>query len=829
MRELISIVGRDVRYALRFWQKSPGVSVPALVSLTLTVGAAAAVFTVFDALLWRSLPVKSPSELYAVALPDRDANVSPPYFSYPFYTSLNSSLPADATFIASSVTISPGVNVAQGSTTTRLRAELVSGNYFQVLGVAARLGRVFSADDDRAPGAHPVVVLSHSAWLRAFGGRDDIVGQSIRVNGQPFSVVGVASQEFFGTRTGFVPDLWAPLTMTVPMSGGTVSLSPNTNYVELMARIPPGAKVGSLQADFSAAHHRWLGSVNPRSVGSRANEYRLVPAGAGLSLLRGQYQQPLTILLGMVTVLAVVAYTNVANLLLARGVARRKELAVRLSLGATRARLVRQSLVECAVLTGTSGLLAGGTSVLLGRFLLSYVPVMTGGSQFAAGWRTFVFVALAGVAGTALFAAVQLRPARSADLAQDLKRAAAGGGGATSDYPVQSVLTILQVVLSLVLVAASLVLGRSLSNLMASDTGFRRDNVLVAALDPGKSGYTDERAGVFYDALLERVQALPGVDDAALASYGSLSGLLPAGTRFLNTAMHGEGRDLQPNEDATVYINIVTPDYFANIGPRLLRGRDFSKDDRRGGSPVAVVNEAAAKFFFGADDPIGRRIGSGSAGPATIEIVGVVRDAKYLNIREDPRRTVYRPLSQAPRSLMTLHVSTRADPAATAPLVEREVRALDPTVPLFQVQSMRGRIDDSLRQERLMAALGRALGTLGSLLAMIGLYGVVNYAVVRRTRDIALRMALGATPRRIMVAVFRRTLVLALAGIVVGVPCAVLMLRLFGTFLYGVTSTEPMLIATASFSLVAIAVAAGLLPAWRASRIDPISALRQSE
>ena len=207
----------------------------------------------------------------------------------------------------------------------------------------------------------------------------------------------------------------------------------------------------------------------------------------------------------------------------------------------------------------------------------------------------------------------------------------------------------------------------------------------------------------------------------------------------------------------------------------------------------------------------------------------MVRDAKYLNIREDPRRTVYRPLSQAPRSLMTLHVSTKGDPAAVAPLVEGEVRALDPTVPLFQVQSMRGRIDDSLRQERLMAALGRALGTLGSLLAMIGLYGVVNYAVVRRTRDIALRMALGATPRRIMVAVFRRTLILALAGIIVGVPCAVLMLRLFGTFLYGVTSTEPMLIATASFSLVAIAVAAGLLPAWRASRIDPIDALRQSE
>jgi predicted permease len=733
LRETISIVGRDVRHALRFWLKSPGVSVPALASLTLTIGAAAAVFTVFDALLWRALPVKSPSELHAVALPDRDANVSPPYFSYPFYTSLSTTLP-DLTFIASSVTISPGVNVAQGSTTTRLRAELVSGNYFQVLGVSARLGRVFSADDDRAPGAHPVVVLSHSAWLRDFAGRDDIVGQSILVNGQPFSVAGVASQEFFGTRTGFVPDLWAPLTMTVEMSGGAGSLSPNTNYVELMARIRPGAQLGSLQADFSATHHRWLGSVHPRSVGSRANEYRLVPAGAGLSLLRGQYRQPLTMLLGMVSVLVVVAYANVANLLLARGVGRRKELAVRLSLGATRARLVRQSLVECAVLTGTSGLLAWGTSVLLGRFLLSYVPVMIGGSQFAAGWRTFVFVALAGVAGTAVFAAVQLRPARSADLAHDLKRAAAGGGGATSDFPVQSVLTILQVVLSLVLVAASLVLGRSLSNLMASDMGFRRDNVLVAALDPGKSGYSDERAEVFYDALLDRVRALPGVNDTALASYGSLSGLLPAGTRFLNTAMHGEGRDLQPNEDATVYLNIVTPDSFANIGPRLLRGRDFSKDDRRGGLPVAVVNEAAAKFFFGADDPIGRRIGSGQSGPATIEIVGVVRDAKYLNIREDPRRTVYRPLSQAPRSLMTLHVSTKADPAAVAPLVEREVRALDPTVPLFQVQSMRGRIDDSLRQERLMAALGRALGTLGSLLAMIGLYGVVNYAVVRDAR-----------------------------------------------------------------------------------------------
>ncbi len=825
-RECLVRTGRDLRYAVRGWRKTPGVTLTAVLSLTLTQGAATAVFTLCDGLLWRALPVAAPHELHAVAVPGQDPNLAPRYFSYPFYRHLREVPPPGATFIASSVAVSPGITVRRGKAATRLRAELVSGNYFQVLGVGARLGRLLTDDDDRVVGAHPVVVLSYPAWQRTFGGRGDIVGQTLQVNGTLFSVVGVAAEGFFGTRRGFTPDVWAPIALTAAISAAVTSPTTDTNYLELIARVAPATAVGALEGTFAANYDGWRRSVQTVSGTSPPTRFALVPAGGGLSLLRGQYAQALAVLLAMVVTLVAIAYANVTNLVLARSVSTRKERAVRASLGATGGDLAWQSLINGAVLAGGSGLLAWAAAIVMGRAILSYVPTTAADAQFSPGVRTVLFIAMAAALATVLFGVAQSRTRRGR-LAEDLKRASAGAGGAAGHVRIQTTLTVLQVALSLVLVAASLVLGRSLSNLWAVDPGFHRENVFLATLDPGKSGYPADRVPGFYDRVLERLRAVPRVQSAALASHGSLSGLLPAGTRFVNTSMHAEGHDLPPDRDATVYLNVVTPGYFGRFGPTLLRGRDFSSADRAEGTEVAVINEAAAAFFFGDIDPIGKRIAAGRTGPGTMEVVGLVRDAKYLDLREPSRRTVYRPFGQAPRSLMTLHVRTAGDPGTLVPLAAREIQAIDPAVPLFQVQTMRHRIDDSLQREHLMAALGRALGTLGALLAMVGLFAVVNYTVAQRTREIALRMALGATPGLILATVVRRTAGLALIGIVVGVPVALFTLRAFGSFLYGVTGSDPGLLSLTAALLIVMATTAGLVPAWRASRVDPVTALRQ--
>jgi predicted permease len=390
----------------------------------------------------------------------------------------------------------------------------------------------------------------------------------------------------------------------------------------------------------------------------------------------------------------------------------------------------------------------------------------------------------------------------------------------------QTLLSTVQVALSIVLVSAALLSGKSLHNLRKVDTGFSQDDVLLAAMDPAKSGYSEDRTRAFYETLRRTLAVQPGVRGVGFASYGSLSAVLAAGSRFSNSSMHADGQVLQPGEDSTVWLNIVTPGYFDAVGLPLRRGRDFGTQDGPGRTRVAVISEAAARFFFGTADPIGRRIGGGQGGPADTEVVGVVPDAKYLDLREAPRRVVYRPHAQSSRSLMTVHLRSNRNAGTLLPIVMREARSLDAGVPIFQVQTMRERMDDSLRQERLVSALGGGLSILGSLLAALGLYAVVSYAVARRTRELAVRVALGASPSHIFSSVMRRTLRLAVAGIALGVPAALIAARLFGSFLFGVTGNEPVAFLVAASALGLIAIVAGYVPARRATRVDPLTALR---
>jgi putative ABC transport system permease protein len=825
----ISSLRQDVRHAVRLWCHSPGLSLAILTSLTLSVGAATAVFTIFDVLLLRPLPVRAAHELYAVgASSGANPNLNPRYFSLEFYKHVTETDPAFHGLFASTTVVSSGVHLSADGSAARLRAELVSGNYFRVLGISARLGRTISEDDDRSLGAHPVVVLSDGAWRRWFNRRTDIVGHIVRLNGSQYTVIGVMGERFFGTRVGFTPDLWAPLSMTSQMAGDPKP-GKNSNYIELMLRVAPNDSRIVLENALTAADRQWLVSASTarrNADGSQLPTLRLLPAGGGLSLLRGQYAQPLVILLSGVIALMIIACANVANLLLSRGMARQREMAIRLAQGATRMRLTRQLVTECLVLAFTGGTLGWFAAMVMGRGLNSFLPASASAGQFSPSARAFLFTAGTVTLAGLVFGLIPSRLAARLDLNQALRSDTIGRRVVFRRVDGQSALSAIQVALSLALVIAAVLFARTLHNMRSVDTGFQQEHVLLAALDPIKSGYSEERARILYDELLTRLRAQAPVRAAGLASYGSLSGVMAAGTRFLNTEMHAARQALPPAADAIVYINHVTPGYFDAVGMAIRRGRDFASYDASSSPSVAIINETAARYFFGSSDPLGQRIGQGRSGPAALEVVGVVNDAKYLNLREEPRRIVYRPHAQAFQSLMTLHVRAAGDPSNLGPVVMREAHALDPALPVFNVQTMRERMDDSLRQERLVATLAGALGILGTLLAVVGVYGVVNYGVTRRKRELAIRVAVGASERHVMWSVLNRALLIALGGLALGIPLALISTTMYGTFLFGVTGMDPAVISAVAIGVVLLTVAAGSIPARGALRIDPLVALR---
>jgi predicted permease len=387
------------------------------------------------------------------------------------------------------------------------------------------------------------------------------------------------------------------------------------------------------------------------------------------------------------------------------------------------------------------------------------------------------------------------------------------------------VLTVVQVALAIVLVIASGLFARTLQNLEAVDMGFRRDNVLLASVDPAKSGYTRSRTTIFFDQLIERVLAHNGIDAVGLASHGSLSGVLPAGTRFISNQMHAAGLTARSGEDLTVYSNFVTGGYFESVGISLLRGRVFTESDRPENIQVAILNEAAAQLLLGTQDPIGKRIGRGRQGSADIEVVGLVENAKYMSVREAPRPTAYFPFRGG--SPMTMHVKASADSASVLRVIEQELRGLDPTLPLFQVQTIEARVDDALRQERLLATLSTIMSVVGTLIATVGLYGLISFSVLQRTREIGIRIAVGAEPRHILLMILRRAFVLVAIGMCVGLPLAVSSVRVAASVLYGVSPSDPLTATGAMILLTAVGVSAGLVPARYAARTDPCSALRQ--
>jgi predicted permease len=820
---------QDVRYGLRALRRNPGFTATALLTLALGVGATTTVFTFVDRLLLRPLPVAAPEQLHALGAPGRDLNLNPSYFSYPFYQHLRQVSPQFSGLIASTFTVSVNANFGGGGA-EQARAELVSGNYFAVLGVPAAAGRALTPEDDVTPGAHPFVVLSYDYWQRRFAGASNVVGLDVSLNGHAFTVVGVAARGFFGTRVGGGPDMWAPAAMAEEVA----QMSPEqrgNNWLELMARLASGADLRQAAAAASLIRQQWLDAEDatagrPASQRQTSN-LQFTPAGRGLSLLRAQYERPLKILMAAVGLLLSLACANVATLLLARASARNREIAIRLAVGAGRGRVVRQLITESMTLGLLGGALGWTLAAYAGRFLLIFLPANAQPWQFAPNLRAVLFATGVSLLTGLVFGLAPALLATRPDLAAALKGDPVAPAAGRRGFSANDALTVAQVALSLLLVIGAALMTRTLANLRSVDLGYQRERVLMASLDLAKSGYTRERSGAFYDRLVTRVREQPGVEAAGLATHGALGSVLPVGTRFMNSPAHAAGYEPKPNEDLTHYFNTVSPGYFDALRIPLLRGRDFDARDTAESAKVVIINEATAHYFFGNEDPVGRRMGRGQSGPADMEIVGVVRNTKYLDMREDNRRIIYQPLAQSPPRLMTLFVRTAQDSAEAFAMIRREARALDPAPPLFGMQTMEARVDEALRQERLLAIVSSYLGALGLLLTAVGVYGVISYGVGRRTREIGVRMALGAQAHDVFKLIIRRGLILALSGVALGLIAAFALTRALSSQLYGVSAADPGTYTLVSLLLIGVALLACYLPARRAMKVDPLVALRR--
>src|SRR5262245_21633721 len=837
---------QDIRYALRMLRRSPGFASVAVLLLALGIGANTAIFSVVDAVLLKRLPVKEPEQLVLLSHTDssRDRNTFL-YESYERFLDHDQTLSGVLAYYPLRLTVS-----VDGQPEPALNGQCVTGNYYAVLGVNAALGRTIAPEDDRKLGAHPVCVISDSYWQRRFGRDPGVVGKTIHLSGYPFTIIGVSQAEFFGAEVGSSMDISVPVTMREQVMPGTGFWNDLVNRFRIMGRLRPGATIEQAQASLGLLYQQfmadraaqfssdWKGKFGDYSV---LLKERLIVAsgGKGQSALRQQFSQPLFVLMSVVALVLLIACANVAGLLLARGVARRKEMAVRLALGAGRMRLVRQLLTESALLAALGGLLGllfawWGTGLLLPLLAQREIPLQL---SLNPDFRLFSFTVTVAVLTGVLFGLAPAWLATRVELQTALKQDAPGMSGRTAWLSFGQVFVIAQVALSLLLLVGAGLFVRSLRKLQQVDTGYARENALVMKLEPihsdDKGNYRLQLAAL-YDELLRRVEALPGVRQASLVGYSPISRsewLTMGETPDQSSRIYIVGNPPQSEEEMKIHWMQVYPHSFATLGIPLMAGRDFREQDSWGSQEVAVINESMARRFFGGDNPIGRRFGFGRPENAgnILEIIGVVKDAKYLSLREPGRPMFYRAFAQATtgRAQMTLVVRTGGDPAPVAAAMQLAARALDPAMPMFTAETLAAQLDASLVQERLLATLSSIFGLLALVLACIGLYGVMSYDVARRTREIGIRMALGANARQILRLALGETLWLVGIGAVIGLGATWAATRWVASLLFGLQPHDPLTIGLVVLLLLAVSAVAGYLPARRASGVDPMVALRR--
>ena len=819
----------DIRYALRMLAKNPAFAGVVILTLALGIGANAAIFSLLDTVLLQSLPVTNPDQLAVLSVYDpKEGPGIDSSFSYPMYQDLR-----DRNSIFSGVIARAGaqLNVSYGDQTERVSGELVSGNFFEVLGVRPWAGRLFTPDDDRNPGAHPVAVLSYRFWESRFNKDPNLIGKTILVNEHPVTVLGVTPPAFYGVDLSSNPDVRVPMMMTPVFNPlpPTRMQSRRHQWLSVMARRKADVSPEQAQASLSVLYQqiREVEAQQLPSTVSAAGKERflaqriaLVPGDQGLRHLQTEMRTSLWLLFGATCAVLLILCANLANLMMARATVRAQETAVRLALGAGRLRLLRQWLTEGVVLAVMGAAAGVFIAFWIKAGLMAFIPAdyrINLGSSF--DWRLFAFIfGVAILLGLALSLAPAIQAARQV-FAPGLRFESRSFTSAGKLLSVRSGLILVQVALSLPLLVSAALLLRTLQNLRAVDTGFGKENVLLASVNPTLNGYSKERTTAFYDDLLAKTRALPGVKAASLATDSPISG----GWDRLGIVV--EGYTPREGERMSTDATWVSSDYFKALEIPFVSGRDFDERDRIGAPKVVIVNEKMAKYFFGTTDVIGKRIGLDSVPDRTI--IGVVKDAQYVNLRESVRRHFYIPTTQEETLTgLTLHVKTRADTSVVAEQLRAELKALDPHLPLYNIKSLSTEIDESLVQERLVTWLSAAFGLLATLLTALGLYGVLTFSVARRTREIGIRVALGAQRRDVFRLIMVRGVVLVVVGVAVGVAASIAFSRLLSALLFGVTPNSVTTLAAVSAGLIAVALLACYLPARRATKVDPLVALR---
>ncbi|HYK91449.1 MAG TPA: ABC transporter permease [Acidobacteriota bacterium] len=850
---------QDLRYAIRILRKSPVFTAVVILSLALGIGANTAIFTLIDSVMLRTLPVKAPEQLVLFGR----------MFPYPRYEQFRDRNQVFSGIFAvcalDQVSVgNPGAVQVSGVHEERASGRLVSGSYFSVLGVNALLGRTLAEEDDRMPGGHQVAVISHGFWKRRFGLDPSVIGRTVilgagrllwgaamnapdtapgekaRPEGTSFTIVGVMPPEFFGETVGDAPDFWIPMMMQAQLMPGRNWLSrPNVGWVRIVGRMMPGTT--SVQAEaqinvlFKQLVTQEIGSTITEEQQRFIREMKLALLPGGRGFLREEhgknsyasireFNDPLLILMAMVAVVLLISCANVANLLLARSMGRQRETAVRLSLGVGRLRLMRQHLTESVLLAlfgGAAGLLFATWGSRLLVTLVSEPLSSPLALSFHIDLRVLTFTAAISLLTGILFGLAPAYRAMRMNPGQVLKDSRNVIGGRQL-YALRKLLVVAQVGLSLLLLMGAALLVRSIQNLREAEIGYARERVLMVRIDPITSGYRGMEIPSLAEDLRQRFAAIPGVRAVTYSENGLFNGPESAGPIAV------EGYTPQSEGDVVARFDHVGPGYFSSVGIPLLLGRDINERDSANSPRIAVMNEAMAHFYFQDANPVGRRIFWLPGNRQSLEIVGVAKNVQDHSVRWNPTRRFYVPFSQPIESLTTLifEVRTAAAPDSLILPLRKEIQAVDSSIPILNIQTLEQLMDRSFLMERIIARLAGIFGILALLLASLGLYGVMSYAIVRRTNEIGIRMALGARSGSVVLMILRESMTLVLAGIALGIPAGLAATRLISKWLFGLKAHDPWTIASAVALLLVISGIAGYLPARRAARVDPMIALR---
>jgi predicted permease len=817
---------QDLRYAARMLGHNPGFTAVAVLSLALGIGANTAIFSLIDTVLLRMLPVEKPEQLVFVEnVGARGGGGAPPYPCFEQFRDRDQYFSGLAAF-------SPyNMRISIDGRPEEVMAQQASGNYFAVLGLKAWAGRTFGPADDSIVGKGgpdgPVAVISYRYWKRRFAGSPAVLGKVIQLQDRAVTIVGVTPPEFFGLRPGM------PIDLTVPMMLAPAEMLRDKGdwWLNVVGRLKPGATATQARAELDGIFQAFMdaGSGKVSGTDEMRHDYfdhiDLRPAARGLENLRRQFSKPLLVLMALVGLVLAIACANIANLLLARTTARNREFAVRLALGAGRARLMRQVLTESLLLVGIGSLLGLLFASWAGRLLVAFFAAGQHGIAVDLHFdaRVLAFTVGASLLTGLLFGLAPAFRVTKTTLSPALKQQGRGWVGLRSRVPLAKLLVVAQVALSLVLLIGAGLFVHSLWNLRNLDAGFRPEGVLTLKVKPDEKVYSEERRMKLWNEILERAGRIPGVRSASFSVLSPMSGMergvLIDVPGFVSHAVR----------DAAISLNHVTPGYFETMGIPVALGRGFTATDAMNAPRVALLNETAARFYFGGRNPVGVtiRFPFGKEKPP-YQIVGVVKDSRHNSLREEVPRLIYLPVFQAIDELrsLTLAVRTVSDPIELAPALSKEARTAGPDILIADIATLTSQVDQSLLEERLVSTLASFFGMLALLLASIGLYGTLSYSVARRTNEIGIRMALGASGMGVIRLVLWDAMLMIAAGIAIGVPAAMAGARYIRSQLFGLRPEDPLTLALACLALAAVALLAGYFPARRASRVDPMAALR---